>query len=103
MGCWVGASHLGRGHGTGGVRACLDVALTSKVEGGLGLHRVEANVIPTNVASLALVMRAGFRREGFSLRYLEISGRWRDHERRAITAEEWGGRRYGRPIDHALL
>ncbi len=102
VGYWIGSSHLGRGYGTGGVRACLDVAFMPEGDGGLGLHRVEANVIPTNLASLALVKRLGFRKEGFSLRYLEIAGRWRDHERWAITAEEWNGRSDDRPVDHAL-
>jgi ribosomal-protein-alanine N-acetyltransferase len=55
--------------------------------GALGLHRLEANIQPKNRASIRLVKRAGFTREGFSPRYLKILGRWRDHERWAITAE----------------
>ena len=54
----------------------------------LGLHRVEANIQPGNDASIALVRSAGFQREGYSPRYLKIAGRWRDHERWAILAEE---------------
>ena len=39
-----------------------------------GLHRVQANIQPENVASIALVRGAGFRREGFSPAYLMIRG-----------------------------
>lgn len=52
----------------------------------LKLHRLEANIQPDNTASIALVRARGFRREGYSPRYLKIRGRWRDHERWAILA-----------------
>jgi ribosomal-protein-alanine N-acetyltransferase len=50
----------------------------------LGLHRLEANIQPANLASIALVKSCGFSKEGYSPRYLKIGGRWRDHERWAI-------------------
>ena len=59
------------------------------VFGTLKLHRVEANIQPTNTASLAVVKRAGFKKEGYSPRYLKIGGRWRDHERWTMTVEDW--------------
>jgi len=52
----------------------------------LKLHRLEANIQPGNAPSIALVKACGFRKEGYSPRYLKIAGRWRDHERWAIVA-----------------
>jgi len=58
----------------------------------LRLHRLEANIQPDNRPSIALATGAGFRLEGYSPRYLLIGGQWRDHERYAITADEWRDR-----------
>jgi ribosomal-protein-alanine N-acetyltransferase len=52
----------------------------------LGLHRLEANIQPENMASISLVKACGFSKEGYSPRYLKIRGRWRDHERWALLA-----------------
>ena len=77
----------GEGYMTEGLSLALDQAF-----GPLDLNRVEANIQPRNKSSSRLVSRLGFRLEGFSPRYLKIGGRWRDHERWAVLADEWKGR-----------
>jgi len=53
----------------------------------LGLHRLEANIQPGNLASIGLARSTGFEYEGFSPRYLKIKGKWCDHERWAVLAD----------------
>jgi ribosomal-protein-alanine N-acetyltransferase len=84
LGYHIGEPFVGHGYMTEALPLALRFAF-----GRLRLHRVEANIQPENRASIALVRRAGFRREGFSRRYLKIGGRWRDHERWALLAEDW--------------
>ena len=82
------AAFAGQGYMTEGMELILREVFTR-----LGLHRLEANIQPGNVASKALAERCGFVYEGFSERYLKVGGRWRDHERWAIRAEQWRARR----------
>ena len=84
LGYYIGAEHTYQGYATEAIQLVLRHAF-KKVK----LHRVEANIQPGNIASIALVRRAGFTQEGYSRRYLKIGGRWRDHERWAITCEDW--------------
>lgn len=74
----------GQGYMTEGMQLVLRHAFRA-----MKLHRLEANVQPENVASIALVKRSGFRLEGYSPRYLKIAGRWRDHQRWAILIDDW--------------
>lgn len=83
LGYWVGAPFARQGYMAEAMDLVLDHAFFA-----LKLHRVEANIQPDNLASKALVAGRGFRCEGYSPRYLKIAGRWRDHERWAITVED---------------
>ncbi len=84
LGFYAHARHARQGLMTEGLRAVVTRAFRMH-----RLHRVEANIQPGNQASLRLVQSLGFRREGFSQKYLKIGGRWRDHERWALTRESW--------------
>jgi len=81
LGYYAFAGHERQGLMQAALRQAVRLAFTE-----LKLHRLEANIQPGNVASIALVRSCGFSKEGFSPRYLKIRGRWRDHERWAILA-----------------
>jgi len=82
MGYYLFEQYAGQGYMTDGMRLAIKYAFTK-----LGLHRLEANIQPENKASIKLVKRLGFRKEGLSPRYLKIGGRWCDHERWALLKE----------------
>jgi ribosomal-protein-alanine N-acetyltransferase len=83
LGYYGVSRYAGRGYMTDAVRQTVRHAFDD-----LGLHRLEANIQPGNAPSIALVKRLGFRKEGYSPRYLRIAGEWRDHERWAILADD---------------
>ena len=76
LGYYVGAPYSSQGL----MREGLDL-VKSYAFYTLGLHRLEANIQPDNLRSIALVKHCGFLREGLSHDFLYIDGRWRDHER----------------------
>ncbi len=88
LGYYIGADFAGKGFMTEAVGLTIKFAFKN-----LKLHRVEANVQPHNLASIAVLRKNNFTKEGFSRKYLEINERWRDHERWAIIAEGWRGKR----------
>ena len=65
---------LHRGYMTGAVALAVDYAFRC-----LGLHRIEANVMPRNRASLGVLEKNGFQKEGLARAYLNINGVWEDH------------------------
>ena len=88
LGYYAFSPHAGAGYMAEGLELTLGIAFRV-----LKLHRVEANIQPTNLRSLALARDAGFVREGYSRRYVRIAGRWRDHVRLALLIEDWRARR----------
>ena len=83
----VSADLIRQGLGSEGVNGLLDLAFAPPPV-GIGLHRVQANIIPTNLASLRVAEKCGLRREGLAPRYLKIAGQWQDHVLTAKTVEE---------------
>ena len=74
LGYWVGEPFARRGLMTGAVRALVPFSF-----GSLRLHRIEAACIPSNAASIRLLEKTGFVREGYAREYLCINGLWQDH------------------------
>lgn len=84
LGYSVDAEYEGKGYMSEALRCSLEEVFGPRG----GLHRVQANVRPENVRSLALLERLGFRREGLAEKYLFIDGDWRDHVMLALLHPE---------------
>jgi ribosomal-protein-alanine N-acetyltransferase len=74
LGYWIGEPFARRGLMSGAVGGLAPFAF-----GSLRLHRLEAACIPSNAASIRLLEKAGFTREGYAREYLCINGLWQDH------------------------
>ncbi len=86
--CYLGYYLFEKYTGKGLMTEAIELVLRHAFK-NLELHRVEANVQPENLPSIAVLKRCNFVKEGFSPKYLKIGGKWRDHERWAIIKENW--------------
>ena len=74
-----------RGYGKEVVSATLDFAFKK-----LRLHRLEAEILPHNKVSIALVKSLGFQYEGLRRGAIYFDKKWHDHFVYAILAEDCG-------------
>src|SRR3990167_1714067 len=94
LGFYVVADYDGQGYMSAGLKLVLQ-----KIFNDMELHRLEANIQPDNIRSINLVKNNGFRKEGYSPRYLKINNEWRDHERWAVTLEDFNQNNKVKVID----
>jgi len=87
LGYWIGERFARQGFMTEGLGLALAFAFDR-----LRLHRVEAACLPHNAASRRLLLKSGFREEGFARQYLAIEGRWQDHVLFGLLNDEWTAR-----------
>ena len=87
LGYWIGERFARQGYMTDGLKLALAFAFDR-----LRLHRVEAACLPHNEASRRLLLKSGFREEGYAKEYLSIDGRWQDHLLFGLLASEWAHR-----------
>jgi [ribosomal protein S5]-alanine N-acetyltransferase len=85
LGYWLGAPFVRRGYMTEAVAAVATFAFEE-----LRLHRLEAATMPNNAASIHVLERNGFKREGLAERLLKINGTWEDHVLHALVVEDIG-------------
>ncbi len=83
LGYWMGERYAGKGRMTRAVAAATRYGFST-----LRLHRIEAACLPENIASMTLLERNGFQREGLARAYLRIDGAWRDHVLYALLERE---------------
>lgn len=84
LGYWVGEPYARQGYMSEGLGLMLSFAFQR-----LRLHRLEAATLPHNAASRGVLVKSGFREEGYAREYLCIDGRWQDHVLFALLRDEW--------------
>lgn len=84
IGYFIDHELQGKGHTSAAVQLILEYAFRS-----LGLHRVQAAILPHNDGSRRVLEKNGFQAEGLARRFIKINGEWQDHRTYAILAEDF--------------
>ena len=81
--CWIGyfldKKQNGKGYMTEAVRKVVNIAFNE-----LKFHWLEAGVMPHNLGSIKVLLKAGFHKEGIAKQNVKINGKWQDHQTLAI-------------------
>lgn len=80
LGYSIARAHQGKGLMEEILKPCIRFVFDE-----LGLHRIMANYMPTNLRSERLLNKLGFEREGYAKQYLKIQGKWQDHVLTALV------------------
>ncbi|NDI34097.1 GNAT family N-acetyltransferase [Chengkuizengella sediminis] len=83
IGYQLSQQEINQGYITEAIKKVIEYAFNE-----LQLHRIEANIMPRNKASLRAVEKLGFESEGLAKKYLKINGKWEDHIHMVILNEE---------------
>jgi RimJ/RimL family protein N-acetyltransferase len=84
LGYAIAAGEWGRGYATDAARALTNFAFTE-----LSLHRISAAIGPENAASIAMVEKLGFTREGVLRDHVFTNNAWRDSILYSVLEHEW--------------
>ena len=83
LGFTLATAHQGRGYAGEAVRSVLDRVFAT------GVRRVSAECDARNAASVRLLERLGFRREGLRREHTWLKGEWTDDLLFGLLAREW--------------
>lgn len=79
LGYAMDKKHNNKGYTTEAIQLIIAYAFRK-----IALHRIEAGVMPGNDASIRVLEKAGFHKEGIAIQNVQINGEWRDHQVLAI-------------------
>jgi RimJ/RimL family protein N-acetyltransferase len=74
----------GKGYATEALKTIIDYLINS-----LNKHRIVASIDPVNTASIKLIERLGFRKEGHFVESIFFHGKWVDDLVYGVLAKEW--------------
>ena len=84
IGYSIDESHTGKGIATEAVEQVVQFAFNV-----VNIHRIEAYVSPKNLASVKVLEKSNFTREGLLRKLLYINGSWEDHYMYSLLQEEF--------------